>query len=293
MNPVFTFPRAAAPFLPMTSGAFAASEGKRKRLPYRLEVAPMGELNLDEGKLVAADPFTGLRYEGNLFVRVPPGRHVLGQTWVHFDDEEGGQTSSRVAYLSVIFNPAKIGARRKWQEAQRAQDKDPSVPMAQLRVLHPTRDGRPLSIRESTPEALPEEVGVHVRTGALALVGLESLALGLPPDSFTHGHRPDALDWYDTYFANDVPGSWLDRLDQDQDLRAGALNLGLPNDVNLRLAISHAGWGQPSYLMIGEYATAEEGDRARPVEELIAVHLDFRALPRPDRQPSVPLGWAS
>lgn len=288
----YTFPMEAHAFLPMLPGAFAFRQGKgrsKDKQTFQLEVTSLGELPVHSGQLVIADPFIGLRHNGNSFVHIPAGNHVLGQTWAH---PKEGEDSARVAYLSLILDRAKLGLRRKWQQGQLAKGLDPSIPPEQLRLLHLTTDGRPLSPHEALPEALVSQAGLSVRSGTVSMSDLTAIQYGLPPDLLTDPQCTEAVDWYDHYQAHDVPGSWLDSLDEVGVYRQGAANLGLPHDTSFRLALSYAGWSEHAYPVVGEYAEGIEGDQARPADHLIAVHIDLRVLPHPSPLRAFPSGWA-
>lgn len=281
MTPAYTFPTQAFTFLPLLSGNFAVASDRPHA--FRLELSQLGDIFLPSGQLVIADPFVALRHEGNPFLIVPPGHHVVGQTWHH--DEHGG---TRVAYISLILQPARLKERRRWQQQQIARGQSPSLPEDHLRLLHLTVDGLPLREYEASEADLVEQVGIALRSGTLAMAAPEAILSGLPPDLLTHPDCPEALDWYDHYQAHDVPGSWLDTLDESGLHRTGGANIGLPRNPQCRMALSYAGWSSRAYPVIGEYSRGESDAWARPADELVAIHVDLRLVGAPWAGPA---GW--
>lgn len=286
MTPAYTFTDQGSPFLPLLAGNFAVgTKGRKSVQKFHLELSQLGDIFLPSGHLIIADPFVHMGVEGNRFLSLVPGHHVVGQTW--YQEENG---ISRVAYLSLILQPGRLKERRRWQQQQIARGLNPSLPSDRLRLLHLTFDGHPLFEHEANEQGLVDQVGVAIRSGTVAMVAPEALTLGMPPDLLTHPDCHDAVDWYDHYQAHDVPGSWLDTLDEAGLHRSGGANIGLPRNPQCRMALSYAGWSALAYPIVGEYTLDLQGQGARPPEELVAVHVDLRLVGGPWTGPA---GWAN
>lgn len=142
------------------------------------------------------------------------------------------ETIAREMYLSVILAP----------DAEAAHE--PLVPY--------TPEGQPLPA--------PGEdsyYGVAVDAGTVCFVDDEAVRRGMPADPRSWGDL----------FDNDTGASWFNIMDDPSHIRAGLANIPLPLATDgANLILSHSGWGDGFYPVIGGY---ERDGR------LVAVHIDL------------------
>lgn len=117
-----------------------------------------------------------------------------------------------------------------------------------------TPDDEPLP----APEA-DSSYGVAVDAGTVCFVDDEAVRLGMP----------DTSAWGDL-FENDSNASWFAIMDDPKHIRAGLANIPLPLATDgANLILSHSGWGDGFYPVIGGYDV--DG-------RLVAVHIDLLVL---------------
>lgn len=115
-------------------------------------------------------------------------------------------------------------------------------------------DGQPYPPLE--PE---EEYGIPVDAGTVCFVDDEAVRRGMPAEE---------SDWYETVFENDSDDCWFNQIDADAPLPAGLANIPLPLAADgSNIIISHSGWGDGFYAVIGGYDAQGR---------LVAVHIDLR-----------------
>jgi hypothetical protein len=291
--PAHTYARRLSPFLPLSEGRFAflhtSSDGRRDVTVQRLEPRALGHLPLPSGQLVVADPFVGMHWEGNRTVALPPGDYAVWQTLAHVEELKEG-VRPRAAFLSLVLRPDLLAERQAWQQQQIRNGHDPSLPETALSLLHLTAHGQPLEGWEVAPHERLEAVSADIQSGTAAFLDRDGLRAGMPPDTVVPGQG-----WYDRYFEPGAPESWFDRIDSEEDHAPGAANFALPLDPQARIAMSQSGWGDGAYPVVGEYAFTPTGAGMRRVhpEQLVAVHLDFRVVPRNPRRSPFPVTWGT
>lgn len=113
---------------------------------------------------------------------------------------------------------------------------------------------------QSYPALEPgSEYGVPVDAGTVCLVDDEAVRRGMPAEE---------SDWYETVFENDADDCWFNQMDADAPLPAGLANIPLPLAADgSNIIISHSGWGDGFYPVIGGYDAQGR---------LVAVHIDLR-----------------
>lgn len=271
----------ASPFLPLTSGRFEFDRASHPGNTPGVEVCQLtplalGDLVMPSGHLVVSDPFNAMQRQGNHFVRVPPGRHPAFVTLANINPEKT-PVDERSAYLSLAIDPTALAARQAWQQRRMEVGQDPSLPRHALRFLHLTGDGNP---PDDLASFEPDEfIGVTVQAVTVAFVDAESLEKGMPEETREH-------DWLTTLFAPGAQGSWFDLMDDANHLHANVANVVLPRVFATEwgpanLVMSHSGWGNDVYPVIGEYAF-DLGDGTFDQEaspRLVAVHVNFNIVP--------------
>lgn len=205
-------------------------------LRYRLFTVDSGELCLKSGRLVACDPFAMLQWQHNAELEVPPGRYPVVTTVADISDELDG-SHLREAYLSLVLS---------------------DLPAAGWRFLAPARPD------DELPELGEHEfIPVPVDAGTVAFVDAEAVER-LMPD-------PSQVDWKMEYFDTGEPDAWFARMDDPAHLRAGCANIALPRAQDgENIVLSHSGWGDGSYAVVGTYAA--DGT-------LTGIHIDLTVLP--------------
>lgn len=278
------YSRRTSPFLPLTEGVFQFLHSSTDRVhgiearglrPYLL-----GHLSVPSGRLLIGDPVGELRRNGNPYLRIPPGRYCIWQTLADVSEQQSGNPL-RVAYLTLVLEPALLHRRWQWQQERLLNDRSPAVPMHALRALS-------LRARDEDDEILDaENEGIFVSSGTVALADAEAFARRMPDD------RPGSS-WYDRLFEKGVPGSWFDALDSDTPYRKGAAHVLLPGGSDHEtVVLSQSGWGDGVYCVIAEHAF-DYGDEADLHPELVrnplkvAIHLDFRVVPFDPARPVYP-----
>ena len=104
-----------------------------------------------------------------------------------------------------------------------------------------------------------EEYGIPVDAGTVCLVDGEAVRRGMPEAE---------SDWYETVFENDSADCWFSQMDASAPLPAGLANIRLPLATDgANIIISHSGWGDGFYPVIGGYDAQGR---------LVAVHIDLR-----------------
>jgi hypothetical protein len=200
---------------------------------HRLRTVDCGDLWLESGRLVPCDPFVTLQANGNVEVAVPPGRYPVRVTIADVSEQQDG-THDREAYLSLILA---------------------DEPAAGWRFLQPRLAGAP-----EEPMGEDEFVGIGVDAGTVAFVDASAVERLMP-----------ASNWYEELFDSDEDDSWFARMDDPAHIRNGCANIALPGATGgENLILSHSGWGDGFYAVIGTY-TADG--------RLTGVHIDLAVLP--------------
>ena len=219
----------------------ALKEGRRVPIGdggkfYVLSVVDCGELLMPTGQLVACDPFAFLRKLGNQCVTVPPGRYRVLVTLADVSGVSDG-SHMREAYATLLL--------------------DETAEEASRRIITPVSDG-----------ACPPEMtgdgdycGFPADAGTACFADEGALASGMP----------DEHDWLESVFDSGSPGSWFERMDDPDHIRAGLANIPLPLAKTAEnIVIIHSGWGDGVYPIVGGYDASGR---------LIRVHIDFLVVP--------------
>jgi len=104
--------------------------------------------------------------------------------------------------------------------------------------------------------------GISVDAGTVCFVDDETVQRCMPVDDST---------WNDELFDNDADDCWFNLMDNPAHIRAGLANIRLPCAVDgANIIISHSGWGDGFYPVIGGYDA--QGN-------LVAVHIDLLVHP--------------
>lgn len=177
-----------------------------------------GALALPSGRLVAADPFTGLLPTGNAEIPVPPGRWPVRLTRVQLQ-RPGEPPHLRNAYASLLFDDAPERVRR---------------------VLTPCPPGQ-----QRPPLQDPDEFyGFGVDAGTACFVDAEALVTAMPP----------ADQWHDEAVDHTGADAWLRHLEDATHLAPGAANVPLPRGrAGENIALFSSGWGDGMYPLVGGY----------------------------------------
>ena len=134
-----------------------------------------------------------------------------------------------------------------------------SSPEVERRFLTPFKPGG-----EPYPPAEDDEsfYGVSVDAGTVCFVDDEAVQQHMPVDEAT---------WGDDLFENDTAESWFNLMDNPAHIRAGLANILLPGATDgANIIISHSGWGDGFYPVVGGYDA--QGS-------LVAVHIDLLIHP--------------
>lgn len=129
---------------------------------------------------------------------------------------------------------------------------EPEASRAPLIPCHP--DGQPY------PPLDPDsEYGIPVDAGTVCFVDDEPVRRGMPEDEAS---------WYEGVFENDSDDCWFSQMDADAPLPEGLANIPLPlASDGANIIISHSGWGDGFYPVIGGYNAQGR---------LVTVHIDLR-----------------
>ena len=260
------YDRRTSPFLALTRGRFEflhTSNTRNQGVACRqLSIAPLGELRLPSGKLLAGDPFSGLHHENNAWFEVPAGTHDVFLTLAATG--EGGVFSpgQRAAYVSVVFDPKALSERQDAQRARLLQHQDPAVPFASLQALEVCLPDFMFSEAETKGR---KKAGVEIFSGSVGLTDCVAFERLMPPNIPAQG-----LGWLERYFDHDLPGSWFDAMDNDGITPTGSANVTLPDGEGDNIVVTSTGWGDGRYQ-----AWMETGPGGEPV----AFHIDFQVIP--------------
>jgi Protein of unknown function (DUF4241) len=100
--------------------------------------------------------------------------------------------------------------------------------------------------------------GIAVDAGTVCFVDGEAVQRGMPLDESS---------WSDELFENEKDDSWFHLMDDPAHIRAGLANIPLPRASDeANIVISHSGWGDGFYPVVGGYDA--DGN-------LVAVHIDL------------------
>lgn len=268
MNQDFAFERHQGPFLALCPGTFGflhTSPTRKEGVAIReLTLSPLGELFVPNGYIVAGDPFSKLKPEGNVRWQVPKGTHRVIQTMARVgeDDRLSGR---RTAYMSLVFRPDLMEKRQAWQREQIASGKDPSIPEGHLSPMAPTLPDGSFSEDETLRMMHPD---IPVFTGAMAWADALLFEDRMPLNRAEVGQG-----WLENLFDHGLEDSWFDRLDSDTPWPKGSSNHLLPSSSEdhrqANIAIFQTGWGDGLYRMIMESWQGEQ----------VAAHVDFHIIP--------------
>ena len=109
--------------------------------------------------------------------------------------------------------------------------------------------------------------GVNVDAGTVAFADAEAVARCMPPGN-----------WYEDIFDNGGEDSWFALMDSPTHVAEGCANIVLPGaTAGENVVLSHSGWGDGSYPLLGVYDSAGH---------LLSVHIDlFVEEPEQDQPP--------
>lgn len=104
--------------------------------------------------------------------------------------------------------------------------------------------------------------GIAVDAGTVCFVDDEAVRRYMPPDEAT---------WLEELFDNSSADSWFHLMDDPAHIRDGLANIPLPHATDgANIIISHSGWGDGFYPVIGGYDAQGA---------LAAIHIDLRIFP--------------
>lgn len=219
----FVFERHQGPFLALCPGTFGflhTSPTRKEGVAIReLSLSPLGSLFVPNGCLVAGDPFSKLKPEGNVRWEVPPGTHAVIQTMARVGEDDR-ISARRTAYMSLIFQPDLLEQRQAWQKEQIAQGKNPAIPEECLTPMAPTLPEGSFSEEETLRMTHPD---IPVFTGAMAWADALLFEERMPINRAEVGQG-----WLENLFDHGLEGSWFDQLDSDKPWPKGSSNHLLP-----------------------------------------------------------------
>lgn len=268
MKQDFVFERNQGPFLALCPGTFGflhTSPTRKEGVAIRdLTVSPLGDLFVPSGFIVAGDPFSRLKPEGNVRWEVPAGTHPVIQTMAQVG-EDGRLSGRRTAYVSLVFRPELLAQRQAWQREQIIRGASPAIDEANLLPMAPTLPAGSLSEEETLRMMDPD---IPIFTGAMAWADADLFEDRMPINLAEVGQG-----WLENLFDHGLEGSWFDQLDADTPWPKGSSNHPLPSsDEDPRpanIAIFQTGWGDGLYRM---HMETWQG-------EVMAAHVDFHLIP--------------
>ena len=264
------YERDQAPFLALCRGRFGflhTSPDRHSGIAVRqLSTAPLGDLHVPSGAVVAGDPFQGLKPSGNPRYPMPAGSHRVIQTLARVGEDDR-IAAIRTAYLSIVYRPDLLALRQEQQRKALADGQDPAVSRKFLSLAHPILPEGSFSEAETRRLLRP---GFPVLTGVLAVADAAGFEERMPINRMEPGHG-----WLETLFEHGVDNSWFDHLDSSQPWPKGSSNHPLPGSEQddghpqANVVLCQTGWGD------GRYHAYIETLEGVPV----ALHVDFQVIP--------------
>lgn len=124
-------------------------------------------------------------------------------------------------------------------------------------------EGTPARVEFFTPEGRePVEddfYGVPVDAGTVGFVDADAAKRGMP----------ERVDWYSEIFDNGRDDSWFALMDSAEHYAKGCANVVLPRCTDENVVLSHSGWGDGYYPVLGSYDEAGK---------LLGVHIDLMVV---------------
>ncbi len=269
----------SSPFLATTPGHYhfihRYEDQENSITKVNLDVFSGGEIEVPTGELILADAFHGLQQAHNPRLKIKPGVYNTVVTVANFSHSLS-RKKQKFAYFTIIIDEKLFAERRAKQIDLIEVGHNPNISQETLLMTWQSYLPPPGWIEEESVEE------IEITTGAMAVLDLSVGRSGLPPNTPESG-----VGWYEALFEHGVPRSWFDTMDSHEPYMSGYANFYLPSMEHSdqpspgNMILCRADSGSGSYYIYKEVALVQNALE----EKLIALHVDFQAIPRNHMKP--------